>query len=135
MTKEEFESFIEEQKKNGLSEEEIAIVFSKMFQDSKLSREQYEACLATIGYGLSDEYKAMSDEELKGKVLSKADDDKGSEDGQQPPKAPEGGAAEDKGEDKEDKPEPKPEPKEEPEEEEEEEDEESQAMRLFGLKK
>lgn len=135
MTKEEFESFIEEQKKNGLSEEEIAIVFSKMFQDSKLSREQYEACLATIGYGLSDEYKAMSDEELKGKVVSQADSEEAAEEGKEPPKAPEGGAAEDKDEGKEDKPEPKPEPKEEPKGEEEEEDEESQAMRLFGLKK
>ena len=135
MTKDEFMSFIDEQKKNGLSEEEIAIVFSKMFQDGKLSREQYEACLATVGYNLSEEYKAMSDEELKSKVVSQADGDDNKEgEGKEPPKAPEGGASkEDEGEEKKEKEESEPKPQ--PKEEEVEEDEESQAMRLFGLKK
>lgn len=137
MTKEEFEKFIEQQKDAGLSEEEIAIVFGKMFQDDKLNREQFEACLNAIGFELSDDYKAMDDDELKKNVVQKKEgdedlEDKKVDDGQQPPKAPEGGAAKDEEPKKDDKDDSKDEPE---EDEAEEEDEESQAMKLFGLKK
>lgn len=125
MTEEEFKSFIEEQKKAGMSEEDISVVFCKMFKDGKLDREQLEACLAVLGYEMSEELKAMPEEELKEKILVKAEgeegDEKEVEEGQEPPAAP-----------KESHEEPKPE--EQPKEEEEV-DEETEAMKLFGIKK
>ena len=144
MTQEEFESFIEEQKKAGMSEEEISVVFCKMFKDGKLNREQLEACLAVLGYEMSDELKNMSDDELKEKILVEADeegDGEGGEpeEGKEPPVAPKSKPEEEvkeKVEEKvEEKPEEKPEPEAKPEVKPDEEDEEEQAMRLFGIKK
>ena len=144
MTQQEFESFIEEQKKAGMSEEEISVVFCKMFQDGKLNREQLEACLAVLGYEMSDELKNMPDEELKEKILVEAEEEGDGvggepEEGKEPPVAPKSKPEEEvkeKVEEKvEEKPEEKPEPEAKPEDKPDEEDEEEQAMRLFGIKK
>lgn len=137
MTKEEFEGFIADQKKGGKSEEDIVKIFSLMFQEEKLDREQYEAVLTALGYGLSEELKKMSDEELREEVIKTSetakegeDPDKGKvdPDGEPAPKA-------DKSEDeaKEEEPKQESEPKAE-EEEGSEEDEKKKAMGLFGLK-
>lgn len=139
MTQEEFTSFIEEQKQAGMSEEDISVVFCQMFKDGKLNREQLEACLAVLGYEMSEELKAMPDEELKEKILvegkGEEGDDKEVEGGKEPPAAPK--EPEEKPDEKPSEPkpeEPKPEePK--PEEKEEEIDEEQEAMKLFGIKK
>ena len=134
MTEEEFKSFIEEQKKAGMSEEDISVVFCKMFKDGKLDREQLEACLAVLGYEMSEELKAMPDEELKEKILVKAEgeegDEKKVEEGQEPPAAPKESPEEPKPEEKKEEPKPEEQPKEE-----EELDEESEAMKIFGIKK
>lgn len=140
MTQEEFESFIEEQKKAGMSEEEISVVFCKMFKDGKLNREQLEACLAVLGYEMSDDLKAMPDEELKEKILveaKEAGDGEGPkpEEGKEPPAAPKS-EPEDKGDEPKEEVEAKVEEKEEEKPEgKEEEDEEEQAMKLFGIKR
>ena len=144
MTQEEFEAFIEEQKKAGMSEEEISVVFCKMFKDGKLNREQLEACLAVLGYEMSDELKNMPDEELKEKILVEAEEEGDGvggepEEGKEPPVAPKSEPKEKEKEEVEEKAEEKPapeaKPEAKPEEKAEEDDEEEQAMRLFGIKK
>lgn len=93
MTKQEFESFIDEQKKSGKSEEEIVIIFCLMFKDGELDRSQLEACLNAIGYEISDELKAKDDEELKKEIVTRAKteeptkEDKVDPDGDVPPEA------------------------------------------------
>lgn len=86
MTKEEFDSLVEEQKRKGLSEEDIVKAFAIMFRDGTLDRKQFEACLNALGYELQGELKDMSDEELKEAVLEEGD--------KQPPEA-DGGESKD----------------------------------------
>jgi hypothetical protein len=69
MTKDEFESFIKQQKDSGKSEEEIVTIFCLMFKDGELDREQFEAVLTALGYEMSEELKSMNDEELKKEVV------------------------------------------------------------------
>ena len=140
MTKQEFESFIDEQKKSGKSEDEIVTVFCLMFKDGELDRAQLEACLTALGYEMSEELKAKDDEELKKEIVTRekteepTKEDKVDPDGDVPPEAK-------KPEDKE------PEEKEEIEEKEEsvsekesdddgkedDEEERKRAFKLFGL--
>jgi len=93
MTKEEFESFIDEQKKDGKSEEEIVTVFCLMFKDGELDRSQLEACIAALGFEMDEKLKAMDDEQLKeeivthGKTEEPTKEDKVDPDGDVPPVA------------------------------------------------
>ena len=141
MTKEEFQSLVQEYKGKGFSDEDIAIVFGKMFQDDALDREQYEACLNAIGYELSDELKQMPDDELKEKVIVKPDEGKGDDDKKGDPEGKEPPAADEHHEKPEEKPEEKHEEKIEEKEEVETEsksgddEEEEEAMKLFGIRK
>lgn len=128
MTKEEFESFVKEQKESGKSEEEIVIGFCSAFKDNVLDRKQFEACLDAVGYGLSDEFKAMSDEELKKNVLEEKEPEEG--EGKPAPEADKE-EVEEKSEEKEEE---KSETKEDgSEEKEEDEEERKKAFGLFGL--
>lgn len=135
MTEQEFNEFIEEQKKAGKSEEDIVKIFCLMFKDGKLPREQLEAVIEALGYEMSDELKALGDEELKEKIITKSEEgdekvteeDKIDPDGEVPPPATEKVETEE---------ETKEETKEEKEDgEESEEEERKKAMRLFGLEK
>ena len=93
MTKQEFESFIEEQKKDGKSEEEIVTVFCLMFKDGELDRKQLEACLTALGFEMDEKLKAMDDEELKKEIVTHekteepTKEDKVDPDGDVPPNA------------------------------------------------
>lgn len=75
MTKEEATKFFEEQKANGMSEDEILAVLYKMFQDDKIDLNQLEALVAVMGYELTDEFKNMSDEDKKTKGVEQAAED------------------------------------------------------------
>lgn len=75
MTKEEATKFFEEQKANGMSEDEILAVLYKMFQDDKIDLNQLEALCAVMGYELTDEFKNMSDEDKKTKGVEQAAED------------------------------------------------------------
>lgn len=65
MTKEEYEKFIKERHAKGYSNEDIVKIYCKMFQEKKISREQFEALLDTLGYNLSDKLKKLSDDDLR----------------------------------------------------------------------
>ena len=127
MTKEEFDSLIEEQRKKGFSDEDIVKIFALMFRDGKIDRETIEGILEGAGYEISPEFKEMSDEEFKEKIL--ISDDEGGE------KAPEADKAEveEKSEEFKEKREERKEAKEEDEKEDSEEDERKRAMRLMNL--
>lgn len=75
MTKEEFDTLIEEQRKKGFDDEDIAKVFAMMFKDGKMNREQIEGVLEGMGYEISPEYKALSDDEFKEKILVSENED------------------------------------------------------------
>lgn len=129
MTREEALKFFDEQKANGMSEDEILAVLYKMFQDDKIDLDQLEALCAVMGYELTEEFKNMSDEDKKTKGVEQAVEDEEVEE-----------KIEDKVEEKEEE-KPESEEKEEFEEkdeeeeesEESEEDEEKKAKKLFGL--
>ena len=65
MTKEEYEKFIKERHAKGYSNEDIVKIYCKMFQEKKISREQFEALLDSLGYNLSDRLKKLSDDDLR----------------------------------------------------------------------
>lgn len=65
MAKEEYEKFIKERHAKGYSNEDIVKIYCKMFQEKKISREQFEALLDTLGYNLSDKLKKLSDDDLR----------------------------------------------------------------------
>lgn len=65
MTKEELTEFVKMAHSKGYSNNDIATMFGKMFQDGKCARKQFEALLNALGLELSDELKDLSDEELK----------------------------------------------------------------------
>ena len=69
MTKDELEIFIKGLHSKGWEDEDIVKMFCGMFQDKKMSRDEFEALLDALGYGLSDELKKLSDEELRKTVL------------------------------------------------------------------
>lgn len=133
MSKEEFESLIAERKEKGDSEEDIVKAFAAMFSEGTLDRKQFEACLDALGYGLSEEFKSMSDDELKEKMFEKDPTPKEEEGGKPAPSAdkPEK-ESEDKPEEKTET-EVKTEVKEEKPEGEGEDEERKEAMKLMGL--
>ena len=65
MTKSEYETFIKSLRDKGWKDENIAAMFVKMFQDKKISRDELEALLDTLGYGLTENLKKLSDDELR----------------------------------------------------------------------
>lgn len=75
MTREEATKFFDEQKANGMSEDEILAVLYKMFQDDKIDLNQLEALCAVMGYELTEEFKNMSDEDKKTKGVEQAAED------------------------------------------------------------
>lgn len=123
MTREEASKFFDEQKANGMSEDEILAVLYKMFQDDKIDLDQLEALCAVMGYELTEEFKNMSDEDKKTKGVEQAVEDEEVEE-----------KIEDKVEEKkEEEPDSEDEEEVEEESEESEEDEEKKAKKLFGL--
>lgn len=125
MTVDEAKEAIEELKAQGANEEEIAGSFYLMFVDGKLDVNQFNALVNLLGYHLSDEFLAMSEEEQKEKGFAKTEEaaegisddtvEKSKDDETNPVKKDE--------EEDEDEEEP---------EEKEEESEEDKAMKLFG---
>ena len=134
MTKEEATKFFEEQKANGMSEDEILAVLYKMFQDDKIDLNQLEALCAVMGYELTDEFKNMSDEDKKTKGVEQAaeDEDVEEEIDEEIEEKGDGEEVEEEEEKKEEKETSAPAPaaKEDVEDEEE---EEKKAKKLFGL--
>ena len=65
MTKSEYETFIKSLRDKEWEDENIAAMFVKMFQDKKISRDELEALLDTLGYGLTENLKKLSDDELR----------------------------------------------------------------------
>ena len=121
MSKEEFESLIAERKEKGDSEEDIVKAFASMFSEGTLDRKQFEACLDALGYGLSEEFKDLSDEELKGKLFEKDETPKEEEGGKPAPAAAKSEEKSDKSEEKSD------------DKKDDEDDEREEAMKLMGL--
>jgi hypothetical protein len=83
MTKQEFDKLIQEQREKGMSDEDIAKVFAFMFKDGKLNREQIEGVLEAMGYEISEELKAMPDEEFKKEIITEEAKPEEGEEGQQ----------------------------------------------------
>lgn len=133
MTEEELTQKIEEAKGKGASDEDIAKIFALAFKNGDLDREQFEACLSKIGFGLSDEAKGLSDEELREKVIVSDENEaqEGMEEEAEKAKEGEGPLAPGVKKEVEGEGEAKPESK--PEEEEE--SDEDKAYRLANLKK
>ena len=65
MSIEELQKAIEEMKARGQSDEEIAGAFYLLFRDGKIDLEQLEALVNTLGFELSEEFKAMDPEQQK----------------------------------------------------------------------
>lgn len=74
MTIDEAKEAIEELKAQGANDEEIAGSFYLMFVDGKLDLKQFEALVNVLGYHLSEEFLAMSEEEQKEKGFTKTDE-------------------------------------------------------------
>ena len=118
MTIDEAREAIEELKAQGANEEEIAGSFYLMFVDGKLDLKQFEALVNVLGYHLSEEFLAMSEEEQKEKGFTKTEE------------AAEGVSDDTVEKSKDD--ETNPVKKEETDEDKDEESEEDKAMKLFG---
>ena len=126
MTKEEFDTLIEEQRKKGLDDEDIAKVFAMMFKDGKMNREQIEGVLEGMGYEISPEFKALSDEEFKEKILVSDNEDE--EEGGKPAPEADKEVIEEKQEESEEK-----KTEEDDGKEEDDEEERKKAMKMFRL--
>lgn len=129
MSIEELQKAIEEMKAQGQSEEEIAGAFYLLFRDGKIDLEQLEALVNTLGFELSEEFKAMDPEQQKDGGYEVLDEQT------ETPKQVSEDDEEDKamkllGQDKKEQKEETSEP-EEKEENEDEEDEEKKAMKFF----
>lgn len=115
MTLEEAKKAIDGFKADGLTDEEIAIVFHDMYRDDKITVEEFGELVGLVGYELTEEFHNMSEEEKKERLYDEVDEGKEPEAGEENP-----------GEGKEGlEPEGKPEP----------ESEEERARKLFGLNK
>jgi hypothetical protein len=115
MTVEEAKKVIEELKAQGETEEDIVGIFFMMFQDDKLSLEEFEDLIGLMDYELTEEFKNMSPEQQKSdEAWEEIEDEEG-----EPVEAP---APE--SEEKEEKP---------AEESEKEEADDEKARKLFGL--
>jgi hypothetical protein len=77
MTPEEAKSAIDTLKKDGLGDEEILYSFYRMFQDDKITIEGLEGLVETLGWHLTEEFKAMSPEDQKTKGYEEIEDEGG----------------------------------------------------------
>ena len=75
MTVEEAKKAIEEFRAQGDTDEDIVGIFYMMFCDDKLSLEEFEDLLDLMDYELTEEFKAMSDEDKKTKGWSEIEDE------------------------------------------------------------
>ena len=125
MTVDEAREAIEELKAQGANEEEIAGSFYLMFVDGKLDVKQFEALVNLLGYHLTEEFLAMSEDEQKSKGYDKTEEGaegvsentvEKAKDEETNPVSKSDGEAEEENEENSD----------------EEEDEEKKAMKLFG---
>lgn len=71
MTETEFRTFINDLHAKGWDDENIAKMFAKMYQDRKISRDGFVGLLEAIGYGLTEEFQKLDDEELRERVLKR----------------------------------------------------------------
>lgn len=99
MTLEEAKKAIDSFKADGLTDEEIAIVFHDMFVDDKLSIDELNELVGLVGYGLTDEFRNMSPEEQKQRlydeITEEGDEPKGDEhEGDEPEDKEENGESE-----------------------------------------
>lgn len=117
MTVEEAKKVIEELKAQGETEDDIVGIFFMMFQDDKLSLEEFEDLIGLMDYELTEEFKNMSPEQQKSDEAWEEIEDEEGESLEEP--APESEEA--------------PESDKEPAEEESEEEKEEKARKLFGL--
>ena len=69
MTKEELIGFVKMAHAKGYSNDDLAKMLVKMFQDGKCIREQFEALLDALGLELSGDLKNLNDDELKKTLL------------------------------------------------------------------
>ena len=75
MTPEELNKAVEAMKADGATEEDMLGAFYKMFQEDKISFEGLEALVEGIGYHITDEFRAMSDEDRKTKGYEEVEED------------------------------------------------------------
>ena len=118
MTVEEAKKVIEELKAQGETEDDIVGIFFMMFQDDKLSLEEFEDLIGLMDYELTEEFKNMSPEQQKSDEAWEEIEDEEGDPVEEP--APEA-------EEKEEQEKPA------EESEESEESEEDKARKLFGL--
>ncbi len=74
MTREEAEKAFEMLKEQGQTDEEILGGLYVMFQQGKISLEELESYLDTLGYELTEEFKEMSPEDQKTKGIQYDDE-------------------------------------------------------------
>ena len=77
MTPQEATQLIDKLKKDGLGDEEILYTFYRMFQDDKITVEGLEGLVETLGWHLTEEFKAMSPEDQKTKGYEEIEDEGG----------------------------------------------------------
>ena len=65
MTVDEARDAIQELRAQGLTDEGIAASLYQMYKEDKLDLDQFGSLVKIVGYDLSDEFMAMSDEEKK----------------------------------------------------------------------
>ena len=65
MTLKEFNDLIEEQRKKGLTDEDIFKVFAGMFVDGDLERDALIAIGKHLGFEITEEASKLSDDELR----------------------------------------------------------------------
>lgn len=123
MTPQEAKKFLDEQKAQGHSDEEILAVLYSMFIDDSINIDQLEALVGAMGYRLTEEFKNMSPEDQKTKGWGDEEEETKAEEGSEAPKE------EDKTEPAEEKP---AEGSEAPKNDD---NEEEEAKKLFGLNK
>lgn len=75
MTVEEAKKAIEEFRAQGDTDEDIVGIFYMMFCDDKLSLEEFEDLLDLMDYELTEEFKAMTEEEKKTKGWEEIEDE------------------------------------------------------------
>lgn len=75
MTPEELNKAVEAMKADGATEEDMLGAFYKMFQEDKITFEGLEALVEGIGYHITDEFRAMSDEDRKTKGYEEVEEE------------------------------------------------------------
>lgn len=93
MTPEELNKAVEAMKADGATEEDMLGAFYKMFQEDKITFEGLEALVEGIGYHITDEFRAMSDEDRKTKGYEEVETENVSEEAKEEAKEVEPAAA------------------------------------------